>query len=233
MSQYKKLSYDEWWNKQKKGGKNVLALYRTDKKRKEGYKRAERGAREVAYRKYVREHPNLSKNKIISNLKGTDLSFGKKSSLQIIRDVRREHKKPEAWKYTPEKYKTEEEKRALRELKKIKEKKVEEKKVKKRKVKPKKEFEELSYYWSYDIEITLQREDIIGVGRHRRIISHKRKHRFYINSGIRLSREDIAKRIKVAFVNSVEKLKSIDNIKEEKKRYVNFEGRIEELMREA
>jgi hypothetical protein len=232
MPQYTKLSYEEWWNKQIKAGKNALVLYDTDKKRKEGYRRAERGAREVAYRKYVREHPNLSGNEIISNLKGTDLSFGKKSSLQIIRDIRGERKKPNAWKYTPEKYKTGEEKKALKELRKVEGKKVKpKKKIKERKVKPEKKFEELSYYWSYDIEITLQKEDIIGVGRRRKVILHKRKHEFYINSGVRLTREDIAKRIRIAFVNSVEKLKSIDSIKEEKKRYVNFEARIEELMK--
>ena len=180
-----------------------------------------------AFKEYVRQNPDKSYNQIQRDLSGTALGIQRQVGQKLRREVLDVEKKTKAWRYTPTKYKTKRQKVGLKEIQKKKKAEV---------VEVEKEIEKEGWYWSYRIKATLSQThtQIVskrGKRRTKKTKSHK-KVEFYINSGVRMSKHDITIYVRNIILKEEQswKLDKIDHIREDRRRYTDFAGRIKAIM---
>ena len=180
-----------------------------------------------AFKEYVRQNPDKSYNQIQRDLSGTALGIQRQVGQKLRREVLDVEKKTKAWRYTPTKYKTKRQKVGLKEIQKKKKAEV---------VEVEKEIEKEGWYWSYRIKATLsQTVTEAKIKRGKRIVKKVKLHKkveYYINTGVKMSKQDIDIYVKNIILKEEQswKLDKITSIQEDRRRYTDFAGRIKAIM---
>ena len=207
-----------------------------------------------AFKEYVRQNPEKSYDKIQRELKGTPIGIRKEVGLKLVKEVKEEKPKIEVGKGEKPKPKEKVYSKEVEENFKeyvrrnfgksyaqiqrelhgtsIAVRKKVGLKWRREVIAESKE----GWYWTYQIKATLSQThtQIVskrGKRRTKKTKSHK-KVEFYINSGVRMSKHDITIYVRNIILKEEQswKLDKIDHIREDRRRYTDFAGRIKAIM---